>query len=78
MKPTALRQEEKIASIEIARSPGAAQGPAAAIACSLPTASHGEAGRGARGWAQAPKGEAWVSWVAEEGRSLHLEAALTH
>lgn len=43
MKPTALRREEKIASIDIALSPGAGQSPAAATACSLPSASGGEA-----------------------------------
>lgn len=48
MKPTALRREEKIASIDIAQSPGTGPGPAAATACSLPSASRGEAGGGAR------------------------------
>lgn len=48
MKPTALRREEKIASIDIAQSPRAGLGPAAATACSLPSASRGEAGGGAR------------------------------
>ena len=47
MKPTALLREEKIASIDIAQSPGAGPGPAAATACSLPSASRREAGGGA-------------------------------
>lgn len=46
VKPTALRREEKIASIDIAQSPGAGRGPAAATACSLPSASGGKADRG--------------------------------
>lgn len=79
VKPTALRREEKIANIEITQSPGAGQGPAAATACSLPSASHGEAGRGAQGWAQAPKGEAWVSWVVGGGQEAPPGGrALTH
>lgn len=58
VKPTALRREEKIASIDIAQSPGAGQGPAAATACSLPSASGEEADRGAQDWTQAPRDEA--------------------
>lgn len=58
VKPMALRREEKIASIDIAQSPGAGQGPAAATACSLPSASGEEADRGAQGWTQAPRDEA--------------------
>lgn len=78
VKPTALRREEKIASIDIAQSPGAGQGPAAATACSLPSASHGKTDRGT-GWAQAPKGEAWVSWVAGGGQEPPPGGwALTH
>lgn len=48
MKPTALRQEEKIANIDIAQSPGNGQDPAAATACSQPSASHGAADGGAQ------------------------------
>lgn len=55
MKPTALRREEKIASIDIAQSPGAGQSPAAATACSLPSASGGEAD-GAQGWTPGTEG----------------------
>ena len=29
-------------------------------------------------WAQAPRGEAWVSWCLEGGRSPHLEAGHSH
>lgn len=78
MKPTALRREEKIASIDIAQSSGAGQGPAAATACSLASAGRAEADGGARGWAQAPRGEAWVSWVAGGGQEPHLEAGHSH
>lgn len=79
MKPTALRQEEKIASIDIEQSPGAGQGPAATTACSLPSASHGEADGRAQGWAQAPRGEAWVSWAVGGGQEPPPGSwALTH
>lgn len=50
--------QEAVSCIDIAQSPGAGQGPAAATACSLPSASGEEADRGAQGWTQAPRDEA--------------------
>lgn len=78
MKPTALRREEKIASIDIAQSPGAGQGPAAATACSLPSASRVGRQMEGTGLAQAPRGEAWVSWVVGGGQEPPGGRALTH
>lgn len=70
MKPTALRQEEKTASIEIAQSPGSGRGPAATAARSLPSASR--VGSRRRRTGQGPgteeQGGGRDSGLLEEGR----------
>lgn len=78
VKPTALRREEKIASIDIAQSPGAGQGPAATTACSLPSASHGKADRGAQAGPRHRRVRRGCPGLLEEGRGPQLEAGHSH
>ena len=78
VKPTALRREEKIASIDVAQSPGAGQGPAAATACSLPSASRGEADGGARAGPGHRGVRRGCPGLLQEGGSPDLEAGHSH
>lgn len=77
VKPTALRQKEKIAGIDIAQSPGAGQCPAATTTCSLPSASHREAARGARAGPRHRRVRRGCPGLLEEGEP-HLEAGHSH
>lgn len=78
VKPTAPRREEKIASIDSAQSPGAGQGPAAATACSLPSAGHEEADAGAQVGPRHRGVRRGCPGLLDEGRSPHLEAGHSH
>lgn len=78
VRPTAPRREEKIASIDIAQSPGARQGPAAAAACSLPSASRGEADAGAQAGPRHRGTRRGCPGLLEEDRRPHPEAGHSH